>query len=327
MGRTARIPTTGLPPELDAFLDMMTAERAVATNTLQAYRRDLADAATWLAANRSAGLVRATSDDLRGYLDHLYQIGSTAATVARRRAALRQFNRFLCSEGRRADDPTAVLDSPTRARPLPKLVDEAAVTELIKAAYKLKEPERMRMITVLELLYATGLRVSELVGLPLSALPKQGAWLLVRGKGDKERMVPLSQPAQAALGNWLGVRPAFLPTGSVARVKKAARFLFPSASAREGHLTRQRLGQMLKELAPGAGIDPDQLSPHVLRHAFATHLLDHGADLRSVQTLLGHADIATTEIYTHVTTGRLKQAMADHHPLSDKRQRSEAEET
>ncbi len=324
MGRPARIPTAGLPPELDAFLDMLAAERAAAANTLQAYRRDLADVVAWLAGKRSAGLVGATSDDLRGYLDHLHEIGATAATVARRLSALRQFYRFLCSEGRRESDPAAVLDSPTRGRPLPKLLDEATVVALITAAHALEGPERARLVAVLEVLYATGLRVSELVGLPLAALPREGAWLIVRGKGGKERMVPLSPPAQAALRDWLAVRPLFLPAGSVGRAAKARRFLFPSASADEGHLTRQRLAQLLKELAPAAHVDPARLSPHVLRHAFATHLLDHGADLRSVQKMLGHADIATTQIYTHVTTDRLKRAVVEHHPLSGGRKRKAA---
>ncbi len=327
MGRPARIPTIGLPPELDAFLDMLAAERAAAKNTLQAYRRDLADAVAWLTANRKAALVSASSDDLRDYLEHLHELGSTPATVARRRASLRQFFRFLCSEERRAEDPTAVLDSPVRERPLPKLLDEKGVIDLVAAAHRLEGPERARLVAALELLYATGLRVSELVELPLSSLPREGEWLLVRGKGDKERMVPLSPMAQAAVRDWLTVRETFLPTGPIARIKRAKRYLFPSSSANEGHLTRQRLGQLLKELAPNAQIDPTQLSPHVLRHAFATHLLDHGADLRSVQTLLGHADIATTEIYTHVTSTRLKQAVVDHHPLSEGRKAKTAAKT
>jgi integrase/recombinase XerD len=317
MGRSARISFAGLPPELDAFLDMLVAERGAAANTLQAYRRDLADTAGWLAANRGAGLVAAGSDDLRGYFEHLHGIGATTATVARRLAALRQFYRFLCSEGRRVDDPASALDSPARGRSLPKMLDEDTVKALIEAAGRHEPgPERTRLIAVLELLYATGLRVSELVGLPLSAAPAKAEWLIVRGKGGKERMVPLSPPAQAALRDWLAVRTTFLPTGSAAAVTRAKRFLFPSASADEGHLTRQRLAQLLKELAGKAGIDPARLSPHVLRHAFATHLLDHGADLRSVQKMLGHADIGTTQIYTHVTSERLKQTVSDHHPLS-----------
>jgi integrase/recombinase XerD len=319
MGRTSRISFAGLPPELDAFLDMLVAERAAAANTLQAYRRDLADVAGWLAANGGRALVGASSDDLRDYLGHLHAIGATAATAARRLAALRQFFRFLCSEGRRIDDPAAALDSPSRRRPLPKLLDEATIKALIDAASRTEAPERQRLVAVLETLYATGLRVSELVALPLSVLSREMSCLIVRGKGGKERMVPLSPPARAALQDWLAVRSSFLPAGSVGPAARARRFLFPSASAGEGHLTRQRLAQLLKELAPKAGLDPEQISPHVLRHAFATHLLDHGADLRSVQKMLGHVDIATTEIYTHVTTDRLTQAVVDHHPLSRER--------
>ena len=300
-----------LPPDLDAFLDMLAAERGAARNTLDAYRRDLEDAGRWLAL-QGPGLTLAASDDLRGYLRHLDESGSAPRTVARRLSALRQFYRFLCSENRRTDDPAAVLDSPARGRPLPKLVDEEGVTALIAAADRLEGHDRLRLMAMLEVLYATGLRVSELVGLPLTALPRDGRCLVVRGKGGKERLVPLSPPARTALAAWLPVRPAFLPPGG----GKAERYLFPSASAADGHLTRQRFGQMLKDLAVAAGLDPGKLSPHVLRHAFATHLLDHGADLRSVQKMLGHADIATTQIYTHVTGDRLKRTVAEHHPLA-----------
>ena len=303
-----------LPPDLDAFLDMLAAERAAARNTLDAYRRDLEDAGSWLAGH-GPGLSEASNDDLRRYLQQLTDSGSAPRTVARRLSALRQFYRFLCSEGRRSDDPASALDSPSQGRPLPKLVDEDGVSALIAAAEKLEGGEGARLVTLLEVLYATGLRVSELVELPLSALPRDGRCLIVRGKGGKERMVPLSPPARDALAAWLPLRSAFLPPGG----GKAERYLFPSPSAADGHLTRQRFGQMLKDLALAAGLDPAKLSPHVLRHAFATHLLDHGADLRSVQKMLGHADIATTHIYTHVTSERLKRAVADHHPLADRR--------
>ena len=304
------------PPDLDAFLDMLAAERNAALNTLYAYRRDLEDASASLARDGVA-LDAAGTEDLRRYLDHLSGSGAAPRTVARRLSALRQFYRFLCSEGRRVDDPASALDSPARGRTLPKLLDEAEITALLDQAAKVEGPEGVRLVTLLEVLYATGLRVSELVELPLTALPRDGRCLIVRGKGGKERMAPLSAPARAALARWLAVRSAFVPPGG----GRAARFLFPSPSAAEGHLTRQRLGQMLKDLALAANLDPDRLSPHVLRHAFATHLLDHGADLRSVQMMLGHADISTTQIYTHVTTDRLKRTIADHHPLGGRPKR------
>ncbi|MEI6558860.1 MAG: site-specific tyrosine recombinase XerD [Rhodospirillaceae bacterium] len=306
-----------LPPDLDAFLDMLASERGAARNTLDAYRRDLTDAGRWL-AGQGLGLSLAGSDDLRRYLQQLTAAGSAPRTVARRLSALRQFYRFLCSEGRRADDPASALDGPAQGRPLPRLVDEDGVSALIRAAGLIEGAEGVRLVTLLEVLYATGLRVSELVGLPLTALPRDGRCLIVRGKGGKERLVPLSPPAREALALWLPLRPGFLPAGGGG---KAERYLFPSPSAADGHLTRQRFGQMLKDLACAAGLDPEALSPHVLRHAFATHLLDHGADLRSVQKMLGHADIATTQIYTHVTSDRLKRTVAEHHPLGGRPKR------
>lgn len=306
------------PPDLDAFLDMLAAERNAAVNTLHAYRRDLTDASAWL-TRAGVALVAAGSEDLRRYLDHLRAAGAAPRTVARRLSALRQFFHFLCSENRRGDNPAAALDSPSRGRVLPKLLSEEEIGALLTQAAKLEGAEGVRLTTLLEVLYATGLRVSELVELPLSALPRDDRVLIVRGKGGKERMVPLSQPARAALTAWLTVRAEFLPPGGGGR---AARFLFPSANAAEGHLTRQRLGQLLKDLAIDAGLSPSRISPHVLRHAFATHLLDHGADLRSVQIMLGHADISTTQIYTHVTADRLKRAVAEHHPLGGRPKRT-----
>ncbi|MBI1205865.1 MAG: tyrosine recombinase [Azospirillum sp.] len=299
------------PPEVDAFLDMLVAERAAADNTRAAYARDLADAEGWL-AGRGGSLVRAATDDLRGYLEQL-AAQSAVRTVARRLSALRQFYRFLCSEGRRSEDPAAALDSPRRGRILPKVLTETEVLALIAAATALPGADGLRLVALLEMLYASGLRVSELVGLPVGALDRDGRTLIVRGKGGKERMVPLSVPARDALVAYLAVRSEFLVPGRLARQKP---FLFPSRSALGGHLTRQRFAQLLKELAGAAGIDPAKVSPHVLRHAFATHLLDHGADLRSVQKMLGHADIATTEIYTHIVGDRLKRVVADHHPLA-----------
>ena len=303
------------PPEIDAFLDAMTAERGAAQNTLQAYGRDLADAGQWLKATKGVALVNAGSDDLRAYLDHLSRAQGDAApasprTIARRLSALRQFYRFLCAEGRRSEDPASILDSPKQGRPLPKLLSESEVAALIAAARAGDKIEDTRMAAMLEVLYASGLRVSELVSLPLSALARDDRCLIVRGKGDKERMVPLNPPARQALGAYAGVRAQFLPRSG------RSPYLFVSRQAANGHMSRQRFAQLLKDLARKTGLDPVRVSPHVLRHAFATHLLDHGADLRSIQKMLGHADIATTQIYTHVVSSRLRRVVAEHHPLA-----------
>lgn len=292
---------------LEPFLEMLAVERGASPHTLLAYRNDLARAAAFL-REQGTTLEEAADEDLRCFLRAETAAGRSSATLARRVAALRHYFRFLYLEGRRSDDPAAGLEAPKRAQPLPRILSEAEVTGLIEAAAADSSPRGLRFLTLLELAYATGLRVSELVGLPLSALAADRSHLLVRGKGGKERIVPLGEPARLSLERWLATRPAFL-TGS-----KGARFLFPSTS-RHGHLTRQRLLQLLKALAPAAGIDPSRISPHVLRHAFATHLLEHGADLRAVQVLLGHADIATTQVYTHVQSRRLASVVEAHHPL------------
>lgn len=315
-GRPKKVRAT-VSPSVDAFLDMLVAERGAATNTRDAYEHDLTEAAAWLKA-REVALDAAGAEDLRAYLRHL-QAGDGAhgaaalRTVARRLSALRQFYRFLVSEARRADDPTASIDSPKQGRALPKVLSEEEVRSLIETAQRRGGPDGIRLVALLEILYATGLRVSELVGLPLTAFSRDGRYLVVMGKGGKERMVPLSEPARKAMEAYLPVRTAFLVKGREARQKD---FLFPSRISEEGHLTRQRFAQLLKELAIHARIDPAKVSPHVLRHAFATHLLDHGADLRAVQKMLGHADIATTQIYTHVVSDRLKRVVAEHHPLA-----------
>jgi integrase/recombinase XerD len=300
---------------IDAFLDMLVAERGAAENTRIAYERDLIDAEGYL-SSRLSELAEASTDDLRAYLAFLSdeEDGAvTARTVARRLSALRQFFRFLVSEKRRTEDATSTIDSPRQGRTLPKVLSEAEVTSLIAAAQNKGGPEGIRLIALLEVLYATGLRVSELVGLPQSGISRDGRYLVVRGKGDKERLVPLSEPARDALAAYVGVRSNFLVAG---REKSQANWLFPSRTSSTGHLTRQRFAQLLKELAVEAGLDPDRVSPHVLRHAFATHLLNHGADLRSVQKMLGHADIATTQIYTHVAGESLKTLVETHHPLA-----------
>ena len=233
--------------------------------------------------------------------------------LARRLSALRQFFAFLYGDGIRKDDPTNALDAPRRERPLPKILSREDVETLIATARGNETSEGLRLLCMLEILYASGLRVSELVTLPLATVKNREGFMLVKGKGQKERLAPLNEPAREAIKTWLDVREEFLPTGPSRG--HAERFLFPSRAA-EGHLTRRRCHQMLKELALKANIDPDKLSPHVLRHAFATHLVEGGADLRSVQTMLGHSDIATTQIYTHVAKDRLTQVMEAAHPLS-----------
>jgi integrase/recombinase XerD len=222
---------------------------------------------------------------------------------------MRQFYRFLLLDGVRPDDPTAELDTPKLGRPLPKTLSETEITLLIDAAREWPGDEGIRLHCILELLYATGLRVSELVTLPFAAARRDPRFLLISGKGGKERVVPLSEPSRAALARYLECRDRFLPDS------RPSRWLFPSRG-QAGHLTRQRAGQLLKELAVKASLDPSRVSPHVLRHAFASHLLDHGADLRSVQQMLGHADIATTQIYTHVQSDRLRKLVESAHPLA-----------
>ncbi len=300
---------------LEAFLEMLAAERGAARLTLAAYRNDLAALAGFLAA-RGTALEDADAAALHDYLATLATRHLAPRTLARRLSAMRQFYRFLVGDGSRSDDPTAGLDAPRLGRPLPKILSESEIGRLIAAAVSVPGDEGARLRCIVELLYATGLRVSELVTLPLAAARRDPRFLLVRGKGGKERIVPLSEPSRQGLGVYLACRDRFLPGGDPKTADpKMARWLFPSRGA-DGHLTRQRCGQLLKELAVAAGLDPARLSPHVLRHAFASHLLDHGADLRSVQQMLGHADIATTQIYTHVQTERLRRLVETAHPLA-----------
>jgi len=302
---------------VDALLDMLVGERGAAANTRDAYRRDLSDTHQFLVQRRGRALDMADSEDLRAYLAHLsdgaIKARASVRTVARRLSALRQYYKFLVQEGLRLEDPSSVLDSPTPGRPLPKILSEADVLALIDAARSRGGPEGLRLICLLEILYASGLRVSELVGLPLGAITRDGRALLVKGKGGKERLVPLSPPAREAIAAYLPMRAWFMVPG---REAKQQVHLFPSRSA-AGVLTRQRFGQLMKDLALQAGLDPEKVSPHVLRHCFATHLLDHGADLRAVQKMLGHADIGTTQIYTHVVTERLAETVSLH-PLAKK---------
>ena len=287
---------------------MLAAERGAARNTLEAYQHDLKDFATF-AARRGTVADEAGTELLRAYIKWLDGQGMAARTQARRLSALRRFFRFLAAEGMRADDPTQALDSPRQGRPLPKILSEDEVEALLGAARAVEGADGLRLTALLELLYATGMRVSELVGLPLAAVARDPRFLLVRGKGNKERLVPLGDAARQAVAAWLPVRAGLLGP------KRTSPFLFPSHGG-AGHLTRQRLGQLLKEAAVTAGLDRAKVSPHVLRHAFATHLLNRGADLRSVQAMLGHADISTTQIYTHVLDARLKALVETHHPLA-----------
>lgn len=292
---------------IEAFLDMMSAERGASHNTIAAYRRDLLDFCATGDAKRTA------RDDVKRYLASLAASGISPSSQARKLSALRQFFGFLYAEGIRKDDPTSAIDAPKRARSLPKVLSRDDVDALIETARRVEGADGLRLVCIVEMLYAAGLRVSELVGLPLVAVRGKNGFLLVKGKGNKERLAPLGPSARGAVDAYLDVRDGFLPVGS--RRHAAERFLFPSRSA-EGFLTRRRCHQMLKALALKANIDPEKLSPHVLRHAFATHLVEGGADLRSVQTMLGHADIATTQIYTHVASDRLTSVMEAAHPLS-----------
>lgn len=295
---------------IENFLEMLSAERGLAQNSLLAYRRDLADFSGFLTV-REETAERIGIDSLRAYVQGLADEGMKPATAARRLSALRQFFRFLAQEGIRSDDPSALLDAPKRGRPLPKLLSEDEVDRLLGEARRLRDDpaEAARLTALLEVLYATGLRVSELVGLRWPPFGDDPRFLVIRGKGGKERLVPLSEPARQAIEAYAGWRMDFIAA------KQASPWLFPSRGE-SGHLTRQRFGQLLKDLAIAAGIDPAKVSPHVLRHAFASHLLARGADLRAVQKMLGHADISTTQIYTHVLEARKQALVRQHHPLA-----------
>jgi integrase/recombinase XerD len=292
---------------VEAFLEMLAAERAAARNTLAAYAADLAHASAFLAA-RGTPLARADAASLAAYLESLAAAGLSPRTVARRLSALRQFFLFLYRERVRPDDPTAELDRPKLGRRLPRVLSVEEVGRLIEAAAAAPPPEGLRDAALIELLYGSGLRASEVISLPRAAFNAASETLLVRGKGAKERLVPLGPRARAAVAAMLEAE------GRVGK-RPASRWLFPARSS-SGHLTRQTLGNIVKRAAIAAGIHPARVSPHVLRHAFATHLLEGGADLRSLQAMLGHADVATTEIYTHVSVGRLAATVAAHHPLA-----------
>jgi integrase/recombinase XerD len=310
---------------VELFLDMQAAERGAGKNTLDAYRNDLDDLTAHL---RSVGtsIAKADTDDLRGFLKSIDERGLKASSLARRLSATRQLYRFLYAEGKRGDDPAAVLEGPKRALTLPKILSIAEVDKLLMQARANAEnteqpkPARLRaarLLCLLEVVYATGLRVSELVALPASAARRDQKMLVVLGKGNKERLVPLNGAAKTAMAEYLVLR-AEAGQESKQESKKDAKtkWLFPSFGE-QGHLTRQHFARELKDLGQACGLAPARLSPHVLRHAFASHLLHNGADLRVVQTLLGHADISTTQIYTHVLEERLKTLVRDLHPLAD----------
>lgn len=301
---------------ISTFLQAQAAEANAARNTLLAYGRDLKDFTEWL-TRRGRNLDAAGQQDIEAYLVYCDAQGLSRATRARRLSAIRQLYRFAYDEGWRTDNPALRLKGPGRQRTLPPNIALPEVTSLLQAAsvHGRDPAAQKRNLCLVEMLYATGMRVSELVSLPVQAARGDPAMILVRGKGDKERLVPLSRPARAALQDWLTVRDTAEEAARLSRRVPPSRYLFPAGGA-EGHLSRVVFHRLLKNIAVGAGLSPDLVSPHRLRHAFATHLLAGGADLRVIQTLLGHADIGTTEIYTHVLEDRLKDLVFDHHPLA-----------
>jgi integrase/recombinase XerD len=310
----ARRPRPSNETLIELFLDMLAAERGASANTLDAYRRDLADFSAGLGRHKT-DIASADSEALRAHLARLGKRGLAAASVARKLSAIRQLYRFLYSENHRGDDPAAVIEGPKRGRSLPKVLSVKQVDDLLACAHEnasnTSKSERLRaarLACLLEVLYATGLRVSELVTLPEAAARRDQRVLIVRGKGGRERLIPLNDTAKRAMADYLALR-------AEAKAEKS-KWLFPSFG-QSGHLSRQHFARELKTLAATAGLKASQVSPHVLRHAFASHLLQNGADLRVVQTLLGHADISTTQIYTHVLEERLKNLVRDLHPLGE----------
>src|SRR5690606_12413143 len=301
---------------IENFLEMMSAERGAAKNTLESYRRDL-EACAQIVAQRGGQLPQCSTEDIRQALDSMATQGFAATSQARRLSALRQLFRFLYTEGIRQDDPTSVIDAPKKQKPLPKILSVENVSRLLDRAgleadetsEAIEQIKALRLHALLETLYATGLRVSELVGLPRSVVRTDNRFMIVRGKGAKERMVPLSLKAREALQGFLALRDE-LPGYD------ENPWLFPAFSE-TGHLARQVFARELKALAVRSGLSASSVSPHALRHAFASHLLQNGADLRTVQQLLGHADISTTQIYTHVLEERLHKLVSEHHPLAD----------
>lgn len=296
---------------LQSFLQMLSVERNAAKRTLEAYGQDLLDLQT-RAGVTSQGLLTLTETDIAQFFQSLDARGLASSTLQRKRAAVRQFYRFCVTEALVDSDPSRKIPAARKGQSLPKTLSREDIEALIAAAGLKDAHQAVRLQCLIEIAYASGMRISEIVSLRLDAVQKDPAFLIITGKGGVERLVPLNPSARAAIREYLEIRPLFLSPGD-----KANPFLFASRGA-DGHLTRRRVGQLLDEAALAAGIDPARVSPHVLRHAFATHLLEGGADLRVVQTLLGHADISTTQIYTHVAGARLKAVVEQHHPLSKK---------
>ncbi len=309
---------TALKQRIATFLDAQAAEAGAARNTILGYGRDLSDFADWLAA-RGLTLEGVSRDQIIDYLAHCEAEGLARATRARRLSAIRQLTRFALEEGWREDDPAIRIQGPGKTQRLPKTLSQAEVTALLDAVPQTgRTPaDRTRNRCLIELLYATGMRVSELVSLPVAATRGDPQLLLIKGKGGKERMVPLSGPAREALGDWLALRDGAARDSALGKLiaGNGARFLFPAAS-KAGHMPRKSMNDLLHDLAIAAGIAPARVTPHIIRHAFATHLLEGGADLRAIQTLLGHADLSTTEIYTHVLDARMRDLVLNHHPLA-----------
>ena len=299
-------------PLIDSFLNMLVAERGATVNTVSAYLNDISHFKKYLTENEIDSKIESCSkDNISNYIKYLSKNGLNPRTATRRLSSLRQFFLFLQSENHRSDNPTNNVDGPRQIKSLPKLLSEEEVEQLFDQANQIVGPEGIRLVCLLEIVYAAGLRVSELITLPNTALAQDQNILYVRGKRGKERLVPLTISAIDSINAYREVRHVFLKSN------RESKFLFPSRS-KEGFLTRRRVGQLLKDLAIASKINPEKVSPHVLRHAFATHLLDHGADLRSLQKMLGHADISTTQIYTHVLSKRLISVVSSHHPLTKK---------
>ncbi len=321
------------PLIVERFLEMLSVERGASANTIDAYARDLANFASFI-YKRDRILEAATTDDITGFVSLMVEEGLAASSRARRLSALKQFFRFLVADGIRSDDPSSMVGGPKREAALPKTLTVDEVDRLLMAARRKVEEAKnghrakaLRLYCLLEILYATGMRVSELVALPRASLIGDERTLTIRGKGGRQRMVPINPAAQEALTLYLRERDAAVAVEAASAngngtTHGGSNWLFPSWG-QQGHLTRQRLAQELKLLAKQAGIEPSRVSPHVLRHAFASHMLERGTDLRAVQKLLGHADISTTQVYTHLREGHLRHIVTEHHPLSE-RQRTRA---
>ncbi len=310
-------PSIPLSSFIAAWVNMLAAEKGSSRHTIAAYRRDLSDFAGYLHKKKHIQIDQAASDDIRDYLKDLDGRAITAATRARKLSAFRGFFQFLVDENIRQDNPAQGLSSPKIGQSLPKFLTYDEVDKLFEAAEKKQGLAGLRMRCMLEIIYGTGLRVSELVSLPLSAISRDFMYLIIRGKGDSERVIPLTEPAAELIKEWMLMRDQSAPAQTISKGRTHSPFLFPSRG-KEGHISRIRFFQLIKELAIEANLEPKRISPHILRHSFATHLLAGGANLRQVQTALGHSDISTTQIYTHILDERLKNMVQDLHPLAQK---------